>query len=82
MVYQKGTKPISDSCWQAFKIEGGEFVNVGKPFRVRGSVVGREMDRAHSIKGHEPYNIAHRIAVKRFGRIADVEKVSCRRHRR
>lgn len=80
--YWEGTKPISDTCWQAFKIDAGEFVDVGRPFKVRGSMVGREMDRARSIKGHTPEVIAERVARKKFGRVNGISQVRCRRRRR
>lgn len=47
---------------------GLKFVKVGEVF-VSGRLVDREMVRHRSIKGHEAYNIAKRIAEKKFPKI-------------
>lgn len=77
--YRSGSKPIRDTCWQAFKVGKNGFVNVGRPFKVRGKEVAEEMDKARGIKGHEPSNIARRKARRKFRTMAGVEQVPCGR---
>jgi hypothetical protein len=63
--YRKGTIPIDDTCWLVETVKDDKFVKVGV-VGVFGKTVSREMDSHKSIKGYEPYDIAKKIASRKF----------------
>lgn len=65
--YHKGTISISDTKWKVFTVskDGKSFVFLGEIF-VSGKIVGDEMDACRSIKGHEPHDVAWRMASEKF----------------
>jgi len=65
--YNKGWKKIHDTYWDVSTISKGRFVKIGT-VKVSGSVVSREMDSHHSIKGYEPKDIANKLAHKKWGK--------------
>lgn len=63
--YDKGWKPIPDSVFDVYTIEKNAFMRVGDIF-VSGKVVGKEMDKHHSIKGYTPECIAKKLAKRKY----------------
>ena len=78
ITYNTGTSPqnnIKDSIWQAFGIVSGHLKNIGLPFTIKGEDVGKEMDNALSIHGHEPKDIALRFARRNIVNALDVNQI-------
>jgi len=71
--YRKGCIPIPNTRWKVFTISrsGLSFREIGKVF-VSGKRVAKEMDEHESIKGYEPYNIAQKIAGKKYPKVNPV----------
>lgn len=69
--YFPGTIPIKDSIWEAFTVENNHFKTLGTVL-VKGADVSKEMDEAHSIKGHEPATVARRIASQKWDDVRGV----------
>lgn len=63
--FTKGIIPISDTRWKVFTVRNDEIVEIGEVF-VSGKRVSKEMDEHQSIKGYEPYDIAERLASRKY----------------
>ena len=63
--YYKGWIPIPDTVWKVETVINDKFVKVGT-VTIKGSLVGAEMDAHQSIKGYEPYDIAEKVAHRKY----------------
>ena len=63
--WTEGWLPIPDTRWKVETIVKGRFVTLGT-ITVKGSLIHKEMNDHLSIKGYEPFDIAHREARKKW----------------
>jgi len=63
--FHKGTNPIPDSDFVVETVVNGEIVKLGT-VHVSGKIVAEEIESYQSIKGHEPHDVAKRLAYEKF----------------